>query len=143
MTDTSKLPESADALGVKTCVLLVEDDRSIRRYLEVALKRLGYDVITAGDGLEAMKLALASDIDVVVTDEVMPQLSGQQLARFLRSNAKLAGVPIVLLTGRDNREAAGTADNPIDAVLYKPIGAPELTRCLRDLLKAKKSEQTK
>src|SRR5258705_13771527 len=77
------------------CVLLAEDDRSVRRYLEVTLQRCGYKVITASDGLEAMKLALTSEIDVVVTDAVMPHISGQELARFLRSNAKVARLPII------------------------------------------------
>jgi chemosensory pili system protein ChpA (sensor histidine kinase/response regulator) len=119
----------------KGCVLLVEDDRSLRRYLEVTLQRAGYQVITAGDGLEAMKLVLASPIDVVVTDAVMPHLSGQQLARFVRSNAKLASVPIVLLTGQENKAASASADDPIDAFLYKPVKAEELTSCLASLLR--------
>ena len=92
------------------CVLLVEDDRSVRRYLEVTLQRCGYKVITAEDGLAAMKQALSSQIDVVVTDAIMPQLSGQELARFLRSNPKLSHLPIVLLTGQENKEAAATAE---------------------------------
>lgn len=116
-------------------MLLVEDDRSARRYLEVTLRRSGYKVIAAEDGLEAMKLALNSEIDVVVTDAIMPHLSGQQLARFIRSNAKLAHVPIVLLTGQENKEAANSPDNPIDAFLYKPVKAEELTSCLAKLLR--------
>jgi len=117
------------------CVLLVEDDRSVRRYLEVTLQRSGYRVLTAEDGLEAMKLALSSPIDVVVTDAVMPNLSGQELARFLRSNQKLSHLPIVLLTGQENKEAAGSAENVIDAFLYKPVKAAELKSCLAGLLR--------
>ena len=49
-------------------ILLVEDDRSIRRYLEVILQRAGYIVVSAGDGLEAMKAALSNTLDAVVTD---------------------------------------------------------------------------
>ena len=116
------------------CVLLVEDDRSVRRYLEVTLQRSGYSVVTAEDGLQAMKLALSSQFDVVVTDGVMPNLSGQELARFLRSNQKLSHLPIVLLTGQENKEAAGTAENLIDAFLYKPVKAEELKNCLASLL---------
>jgi chemosensory pili system protein ChpA (sensor histidine kinase/response regulator) len=116
------------------CLLLVEDDRSVRRYLEVTLQRSGYKVITAKDGLEAMKLALSSQIDAVVTDAIMPHLSGQQLARFVRSNTKLAHVPIVLLTGQENKIAASSPDDLIDAFLYKPIKAEELTSCLAGLL---------
>jgi DNA-binding response OmpR family regulator len=121
------------------CVLLVEDDRSVRRYLEVTLQRSGYTVITAADGLEAMKLALSSQFDVVVTDAVMPNLSGQELARFLRSNQKLSHLPIVLLTGQENKEAANTAENLIDAFLYKPVKAKELTNCVAGLLQKSQS----
>ncbi|PYJ54286.1 MAG: hypothetical protein DME82_11975 [Verrucomicrobia bacterium] len=123
------------------CVLLVEDDRSVRRYLEVTLQRSGYRVITAGDGLEAMKLALSSAIDVVVTDAIMPLLSGQQLALFLRNNPKLARIPVVMLTGQENKRAATSPDGVIDAYLYKPVKADELTDCLADLLRAAQATQ--
>src|SRR5882724_13629340 len=132
-SDQSEAADTANA-APQPCVLLVEDDRSVRRYLEVTLQRSGYRVVTAGDGLEAMKLALSSDIDVVVTDAVMPHLSGQELARFLRSNAKVSGLPIILLTGQENKEAAATSENLIDAFLYKPVKARELTSCLADVL---------
>ena len=126
--------EENSAAPQHPCVLLVEDDRSVRRYLEVTLQRSGYRVVTAGDGLEAMKLALSSDIDVVVTDAIMPHLSGQELARFLRSNAKVSGLPIILLTGQENKEAVAASENLIDAFLYKPVKATELTSCLAGLL---------
>src|ERR1700704_3770398 len=136
---SSAVPNQNEAPEIGTpplqpCVLLVEDDRSVRRYLEVTLQRSGYRVITAGDGLEAMKLALSSDIDIVVTDAVMPHLSGQELARFLRSNQKLSHLPIVLLTGQENKEAAASAENLIDVFLYKPVRAEELKKCLSGLL---------
>src|ERR1700674_2869190 len=105
--------------SLQPCVLLVEDDRSVRRYLEVTLQRSGYRVLTAADGLEAMKAALSSQIDVVVTDAIMPNLSGHELASFLRSNPKLSHLPIVLLTGQENKEAA-SAENLIDVFLNKP-----------------------
>lgn len=116
------------------CVLLVEDDRSARRYLEVALQRLGYQVITAADGLEAMKIALSSAIDVVITDAIMPNLGGQELARFLRQNPKLSHIPIVLLTGQRNQQAAIASDKSIDAFLIKPVKADEVNDCLTKLL---------
>ena len=119
----------------KPCVLLVEDDRSLRRYLEVTLQRAGYEVIAAGDGLEAMKLALSSDVHVVVTDAIMPHLSGQQLAAFLRGNDKLSRIPIVLLTGQENKSAVKAANTPIDAFLFKPVKPDELTSCLSKLLR--------
>jgi DNA-binding response OmpR family regulator len=125
--------ETSDDSSSLRCVLLVEDDRSVRRYLEVTLQRSGYKVITAEDGLEAIKLALSSKIDVVVTDAVMPNMGGQQLAQFLRSNAKLAQIPIVLLTGQENK-AAAKGETLVDAFLYKPVKVGELKACLTKLL---------
>jgi DNA-binding response OmpR family regulator len=117
-----------------TCVLLVEDDRSLRRFLEVTLQRAGYRVIGASDGLEAMRLAFSNDINVVITDAIMPHLSGQQLAAFIRNNEKLAKVPIILLTGQENKAAATTADGSIDAFLYKPVKAEDLKNCIENCL---------
>jgi CheY-like chemotaxis protein len=136
---TSKSSTQRDALEIsgptrRPCVLLVEDDRSVRRYLEVTLQRSGYQVVTAGDGLEAMKLALSNEIDVVVTDAIMPHLSGQELARFLRGNAKLSHIPIVLLTGQETKPGDAPPNNPIDICLYKPVSAGELAKCLATLL---------
>ena len=133
-SDQSEAADTANC-AQQPCVLLVEDDRSVRRYLEVTLQRSGYRVVTAGDGLEAMKLALSNDIDVVVTDAIMPHLSGQELARFLRSNTKVSGLPIVLLTGQENKEADAASENLIDAFLYKPVKGTELTSCLNGLLR--------
>jgi DNA-binding response OmpR family regulator len=117
---------------MQKCILLVEDDRSVRRYLEVTLQRAGYEVITAEDGLAGMKCALTSRVDAVITDAVMPQMSGHELARFLRSNPKLSKLPIVLLTGQENKSAAAT-ENLIDVFLDKPVKAEELKSCLAGL----------
>jgi DNA-binding response OmpR family regulator len=116
------------------CVLLVEDDRSVRRYLEVTLQRSGYKVISAEDGLVAMKLALSSKVDVVLTDAVMPNLGGKELARLLRSNAKLAKIPIILLTGQENRSPASGKEKLVDAFLFKPVKIDELKECLARLI---------
>ena len=123
----------AAALSSK-CVLLVEDDASVRRFLEVTLRRYGYQVITAEDGVQGMKRALTTRFDLVITDAIMPQISGHELARLLRANPKLAKVPIVLLTAQENNRT--TADRKlIDACLYKPVKTEELKRCLARLLR--------
>jgi len=126
--------EGANTSSTPFRVLLVEDDRSVRRYLEVTLQRSGYQVIAASDGLEAMKLALSTEIHAVVTDAIMPHLRGQQLAAFLRNNPKLASIPIILLTGQENKRNATSHDNLIDSFLYKPVQAQELLKCLKKLL---------
>ena len=112
------------------CVLLVEDDRSVRRYLEVTLQRAGYKVIAAEDGIQGMKCALSAKVDVVLTDAVMPQMNGRELARFVRNNPKLAKLPIILLTGEENDHASKADKDLIDAFLNKPVKAEELKKCL-------------
>ncbi len=83
------------------CVLLVEDDPALRRYLEVVLQRAGYAVLSAGDGLEAMKFLLSRDVDVMVTDALMPNLDGYELCRFVRNSQQLAHLPVILLSALD------------------------------------------
>jgi CheY-like chemotaxis protein len=126
--------KSAEPSPASISILLVEDDRSVRRYLEVTLQRAGYQVITAEDGLAGMRCALTTKVDVVITDEVMPEMTGHQLARFLRSSPKLAKLPIILLTGQENDGASTRDKKLIDAFLYKPIKTDELRKCLAKLL---------
>jgi two-component system OmpR family response regulator len=112
-------------------VLLAEDDRALRRYLEVVLSRAGYEVLTAADGLEAMKALLSNEVDAVVTDALMPHLSGHELCRFLREHPRLKSLPVVLLSGDS---AARAAESGADLYLPKPVHAEELAACLARLL---------
>lgn len=135
-TLTTPFPAAA-ALHVRDAratVLLVEDDRSLRRYIEVILTRAGFKVITAADGLEAMKAALASSIDAVVTDAVMPNLNGYELCRFLRRHPKLSCLPVILLSGLQNSDPAHDTESGADVYLAKPVRPEELTRSLGQLL---------
>jgi chemosensory pili system protein ChpA (sensor histidine kinase/response regulator) len=136
MTAQSATDNQENPTGQK-CVLLVEDDRSVRRFLEITLQRFGYKVITAADGLEAMKVALSTAVDVVVTDAVMPHLGGFELARFLRQNPKLEHLPIVLLTGQQTKQVVAMSNELIDAQLTKPVKPGELIDCLKSLLAEK------
>jgi CheY-like chemotaxis protein len=115
-------------------ILVVEDDRSIRRYLEVILERSGYRVIAAADGLEAMKAALTYDLDAVVTDAIMPHLSGVELCRFLRHHPKLSRLPVVLLSGFERAAAAQETNDRPDVYLAKPVRPDDLVNCLGHLL---------
>lgn len=137
LTTSSPFTSTDSALHLRSSrgtILLVEDDRSIRRYLEVILSRAGYAVLTAADGLEAMKTALASRIDAVVTDAVMPHLSGYELCRFLRRHPKLSSLPVILLSGLEKAGAATDMDANADIYLSKPVRPEELTGSLARLL---------
>jgi CheY-like chemotaxis protein len=137
VTTLNALPATLPATitrAARGTILIVEDDRSIRRYLEVILQRAGYSVIAAADGLEAMKAALTSAIDAVVTDAIMPHLSGYELCRFLRHHPKLARLPVVLLSGFERADATQEANDRPDVYLAKPVRPEELTGCLARLL---------
>jgi len=115
-------------------VLLVEDDRSLRRYLEVVLRRQGYEVTVAIDGLEAMRATLTSPVDLVVTDAIMPNLNGYELVRFLRSTPQLSHLPIVLLSALEIRESKNE-DHKADVYLSKPVSPEALIECLEKLIR--------
>ena len=114
-------------------VLLVEDDRSLRRYLEVVLRREGYDVIVATDGLEAMRAALTLPLDIVVTDAIMPNLNGYELVRFLRNTPQLSHLPIVLLSALEIKESE-SEDQKADVYLSKPVSPETLIDCIEKLM---------
>ena len=117
-----------------THVLLAEDDRALRRFLEVVLERAGYKVTAAGDGLEAMKLLLAGPVDVVVTDEMMPNLSGHEFCRFIRNSPSLAHLPVILLSALERKDHANQTGEQADAFLPKPVSSESLVECIEKLL---------
>jgi twitching motility two-component system response regulator PilH len=125
--------QSTKSLARMPGVLLVEDDRALRRYLEIVLNRAGYNVLSAADGLEAMKLVITSVVDIVVTDAMMPNLSGHELCRFLKNSPKFSSLPIILLSALDKKDAGEEADQ-VDAFLAKPVDPDKLVECLEDLL---------
>jgi CheY-like chemotaxis protein len=117
----------AETPAVGTCVLLAEDDPALRRYLEIVIQRAGYDVVSAADGLEAMKLLLSKPVDVVVTDALMPNLNGYELSRFVRNSPQLSDLPIVLLSALDPKNAEA---EHVDAFIAKPVAPDELLECI-------------
>jgi CheY-like chemotaxis protein len=118
----------------KVRLLLVEDDKALRRYLEVTLGRAGYQVLSAGDGLEAMKIALTTPVNLVITDAMMPNLSGHELCRFLRNSPQLSHIPIVLLSGMEGNDPGSDA-GLADAFLAKPVAAEKLVECVAGLIR--------
>src|SRR6185295_16517150 len=134
-TDARFSPAESDR---PSSVLLAEDDRALRRFLQVVLERAGYKVFPTSDGLEAMKLVLSTPIDVVVTDEVMPNLSGHEFCRFLRNTPTLSHLPIILLSALDRKDTNLLAEQA-DAFLTKPVSGEKLIECIEKLLADKNS----
>jgi len=130
ISETSNVPGQARTSGVR--VLLAEDDRALRRFLQIILERAGYTVVPAADGLEAMKIALSSPVDVVITDAMMPNLSGHELCRFIRNSQTLAHLPVILLSALEQKES--NDGEQVDAFLSKPVAGEDLVKCIENLL---------
>jgi CheY-like chemotaxis protein len=116
------------------CVLLVEDDRSLRRLLEIILERAEYDYVSTGDGLEAIEALRCNRIDLVITDAFMPNLNGHELCRFMKDNEALAHIPIVLLSALDPESGEG---DQVDEFLTKPVSPEEFLACVGKYLESK------
>lgn len=79
-------------------VLVAEDDRDKRQLLTIALEREGYEVCAVDDGLEALDAVETFQPDLIITDVIMPQLDGYELARRLRENPQTRFIPIIIQT---------------------------------------------
>jgi DNA-binding response OmpR family regulator len=81
-------------------VLVVDDESDITTILALALRRAGYQVSTAGDGLQALEVIAQEPPDLVILDVMMPRLDGFDTLQRLRESAPTAAIPVILLTAR-------------------------------------------
>ena len=79
-------------------VLLAEDDRFLRRAAEARLHRHGLEVLTAADGEEALRLARAEPLDLILLDVVMPKLQGFEVLKALKQDEATAHIPVIVLS---------------------------------------------
>jgi signal transduction histidine kinase len=116
-------------------VLVVDDNAELREYMS-SLLRPHYRVVTAQDGMEALDLILAHAPDIVVSDVMMPRMTGIELVQALRANATATQVPIILLSARAGEESTIEGlDAGSDDYLTKPFTASELLARVRAHLK--------
>jgi DNA-binding response OmpR family regulator len=79
-------------------ILLAEDDRFLRRAAEARLRQQGFEVLTATDGEEALRVARAERPDLVLLDVVMPRLQGFDVLKALKRDAVTARIPVIVLS---------------------------------------------
>ncbi len=113
-------------------ILLVEDEEPLRASLRMMLELDGHQVTEASNGAEALKLFTIGDFDLVMTDFEMPVMEGNELAASIKLLAP--SVPILMVTASER--ARGDLDNPVDALLSKPLTVPGLRCALGKLLAA-------
>ncbi len=118
-------------------VLIVDDERQIRRFLEISLQAQGYETLSADSGAEALKLAATRSVALVVLDLGLPDMDGHQVLQRLREWTE---VPILLLSARSGEaEKVRALDAGANDYLVKPFGVEELGARIRVLLRASAS----
>lgn len=113
-------------------ILLVDDQKLVRAALRMMLELDGHQVTEACDGAEALKLFTISEFDLVITDFEMPVMAGNQLAVGIKQLAP--SLPILMITASEG--ARRGAENPVDALLDKPLTVTDLRCAVAKLLSA-------
>src|SRR5499426_83330 len=126
-TDSTARKETASKR--KTKVLIVDDEPAIREVLEMILQEWGYDVRLASDGAEAKQLVESYDPEVVISDVVMPQLSGLDLLRCLKAGNPSR--PVILVTAHASIDlAVESMKQGAQDFITKPMDYPKLRAIL-------------
>jgi two-component system chemotaxis response regulator CheY len=118
--------------------LVVDDSLTMRRIVINTLKTIGYsDVVEAGDGKDAMAKLLSEGADFLITDWNMPEMNGLELTKWVRGNAQFAGMPILMVTTRGNKEDVIEAMKVrVNNYIVKPFTAQGLKEKIDAILKA-------
>lgn len=116
-------------------ILIADDEPNILISLEYLMKREGYTVTVARDGVEALAKILRERPDLVILDVMMPGKTGFEVCQEVRAHEPVAGTRILMLTakGRDTDLAKGLALGA-DAYLTKPFSTKELAERVRQML---------
>ncbi len=123
-----------DKAATDLTILLVEDVDDTRYFMRLELEHLGYCVIEAGDGQQAVELALQELPDIILMDLSLPALDGLEATKRIRQDARMAKVPIIAVTAhmetnfRDGAKASG-----FDAYVTKPIDLDWLNELINGL----------
>ncbi|MBK8764126.1 MAG: response regulator [Burkholderiaceae bacterium] len=118
--------------------LVVDDSVSVRRSMEAFLRDLGFEVDSAGDGLEALARLAQRVPDLAIVDLEMPRMNGVELASTMRQDVRLCEVPIIMITSRASEKHRRMAvDAGVDVFLTKPYTEDDLASQIRRCLERK------
>jgi len=127
----------------KERVLVVEDDEHIRELVALHLRLEEFDVTTAADGTEGLRLARTEPFDLMILDVMLPGLDGITMTRAIRREAPLRDVPILMLTARrEESDKVDGLESGADDYLTKPFGVREFMARVRALLRRRRSATT-
>ena len=120
---------SGKSLPDKMCkkILVVEDSSTIRKVISITLSQKGYEIIEAGDGLEALSRLNEDKPDLILLDIVLPKMDGYQLLSIIKENLMFKNIPVIMLTSKDgiiNKVKGKVAGS--SAYLTKPFDPAQL-----------------
>jgi len=105
-------------------ILFVDDEEDVRASLSFRLRAMGYDVIGARDGREAIQMAVAHRPDIILMDLKLPDIDGRLVSRRIRTKPGLEQVPVIFVTA--DATVRPSDNSPLEAYLVKPFPAEEL-----------------
>ena len=123
-------------------ILLVEDDEDLNRFVATSLRSAGYDVVSASNGKEALEKTENVKCDLLLTDIMMPEMNGFELAESIRSTDKT--MPIIFMTAKDDKPSKMLGYNiGIDEYVTKPFDMDILLMTIKAILRRAKIETEK
>ena len=117
----------------KKTILVIEDDQDVLSMMVKNLEFLGYNVVSARDGMEGLKLLESGHYDLIITDIVMPYVSG--VGVITASKAKNPDVPVIAVTGYGREPEEAALEKEADLVLSKPVKVAVLQQAIDRLLR--------
>jgi chemosensory pili system protein ChpA (sensor histidine kinase/response regulator) len=130
--DRRSSPALPDSISQTPMVLVVDDSITVRRVTQRLLKREGFRVVLAADGLQALEKLREEKPAVILSDIEMPRMDGFDLARNIRADAKLHDIPIIMITSRIAEKHRDHArELGVDHYLGKPYSEDELIGLVR------------
>ena len=137
----SKVGEGEDAQIADVHLLLVEDNEELLFLMEKILSK-HYHVLIAKDGLEALNVIKDNEIDIIISDVMMPEMDGLEFCRALKSNLETSHIPIILLTAKNTVEDRIECYNAgADGYISKPFELKILEARINNFIMHKKNKQ--
>ncbi len=119
-----------------TKILLVEDDKSLREIYGVRLLAEGYDIVSAGDGEEALAMAIKERPSLIISDVMMPKISGFDMLDILRSTTETKAVKVIMMTAlsSEDQRARGEALGADRYLVKSQVGIEDVVRAVHEVL---------
>lgn len=124
-------------------ILVVDDVSDNVEILQMRLEAQGYEVATAGDGIEALEKIRRMEPDLILLDIMMPRMDGIAVVKQLKADASLPFIPVILVTAKaDDKDVIAGLDSGGDDYLTKPVDHAALTARVRAMLRIKALQDT-